>query len=126
MWFDFMHGREKIKFMFNNELSLDDSEFENLLFYDISRVRLSFNIKKIPDKWKKIKFNGLSMTLELIGIHNLTLNGNQVGFICSPSINKNNNNLIFTITNKEEFFLSCTTELIIIDSIKPYLDQRWK
>lgn len=57
MWFDALHGKEKINFMFNNELSLQDAEFENILFYDMSRVRICFKTrhvpKSIPDKWKK-------------------------------------------------------------------------
>lgn len=130
MWLDHLQGREKIKFMFNDELSLDDSEFENLLFYDLSKVRLCFKVKNIPkktpEKWKQIKFNGISITLELIAINNLILNGNRVGFMCSPLIHQENNKFIFTITNKEEFFFSCTTDVIFIDSIYPYWDQRWK
>ena len=58
MWFEYIHGKEKVKFMFNNELYLDDSECESILFYDLSKVRISFNNrhipKKIPDKWSKL------------------------------------------------------------------------
>ncbi|WP_312045791.1 Imm50 family immunity protein [Erwinia sp.] len=130
MWLDFIHGKEKVKFMFNDELSLDDSEFENFLFYDLSKIRICFNTKhipkKIPDKWKKKEFNGLSITLILVGVNRLDLQGNRVGFICSPIIEMINNEVRISISNGDGFNLSCFAELIVIDSIEPYLDQRWK
>lgn len=130
MWFDFVHGKEKIKFMFNNELSLDDSEFDNFLFYDLSKIRICFNTshipKKIPDKWKNIEFNGLSITLTLVGINKLNIRGERVGFICSPVIEKIDDEMIFSIDNGDKFNLSCAAETIVFDSIEPYLDQRWK
>ncbi len=130
MWFDFAHGKEKVKFMFNNELSLDGSEFENFLFYDLSKIRMCFNTKympkKTPDKWRNIEFNGLSITLILVGINNLNLRGERMGFICSPVIERIGNEIIFSIDSGDDFHLSCAAEVIVIDSIEPYLDQRWK
>lgn len=130
MWFEHANGKEKINYMFNNELSIDNSEFENFLFYDLSKIRVCFNTKHIPQKtpkkWNDTEFNGLSLTLTLVGINKLSLYGNRVGFICSPTIEKINNEIIFTIKNGNEFYFSCAAEVMIIDSIEPYLDQRWK
>lgn len=130
MWFDFAHGKEKVKFMFNNELSLDDSELENILFYDLSKIRLCFNTKhvpkSIPDKWRNIEFNGLSISLIIIGIIQFDLRGERVGFTCSPQFYSGDNKVILSIENGNKFNLSCTADAIIIDSIEPYLDQRWK
>ncbi|MDX5630940.1 MULTISPECIES: Imm50 family immunity protein [unclassified Brenneria] len=130
MWFDFVHGKEKINFMFNNELSIDDSEIDNFLFYDLSKIRVCFNTrnipKKTPDKWRNVEFNGLSITLILVGISKLNLQGDRVGFICSPIIEKIDDEMTFTIDNGDKFHFSCAAEIIVIDSIEPYLDQRWK
>jgi len=130
MWFDFVYGKEKIKFMFNNELSLDDAEFESFLFYDLSKIRMCFNTKhipkKIPSKWEGIEFNALSITLILVGINNLNLRGGRVGFTCSPVIEKIDDEIIICIDNGNELHLTCAAEIIVVDSIDPYLDQRWK
>lgn len=130
MWFDLAHGKEKIKFMFDNDLSLDDSEFENFLFYDLSKIKISFNTrripKKIPDKWRSKEFNGISVVLILVGISDLNLHGSRVGFECLPLIEKKDDKIMFSICNGNNFNLSCSTELIVVDSIEPYLDQRWK
>lgn len=57
MWFDNAHGKEKIAYMFNNDLSLSEIEIDKFIFHDISRLTLGFNIKNlpslIPEKWKK-------------------------------------------------------------------------
>lgn len=50
MWFNFAHGKDKIKFMFNNELSINNAEFDNFLFYDLSKIRICFNTRNIPKK----------------------------------------------------------------------------
>ncbi|VTQ52262.1 Uncharacterised protein [Campylobacter jejuni] len=130
MWFEHVNGKEKINHMFDNELSINNSEFENFLFYDLSKIRVCFNTrnipKKTPRKWSEIEFNGLSLTLTLVGINKLSLHGNRIGFICSPVIEKINNEIIFTIDNGNDFYFSCAAEVIFIDSIEPYLDQRWK
>ena len=130
MWFDFAHGKEKVKFMFNNELSLNESEFENFLFYDNSKIRMCFNTKhipkKTPEKWSGLEFNGLSITLILVGINKLSLQGGRVGLTCSPVIERVGGEIIFSITGENGFHLLCAAEIIVIDSIEPYLDQRWK
>ncbi|MEH4989249.1 Imm50 family immunity protein [Enterobacter ludwigii] len=129
MWFDALHGKEKINFMFNNELSLHDAEFENILFYDMSRVRICFKTrhvpKSIPDKWKKKPFNGLSVTLELVGINKLELKGNRVGFKCTPIIKRLGGEVEILIEYSDVFLFSCTAEVIAIGSIEPYQDRRW-
>lgn len=124
--------------MFNNELSLNDSEFENFLYYDISKIRICdiskiricFNTRHIPriipSKWREKEFNALSLTLILIEINKLNLQGERVGFLCSPAIEKIGNEIIFSIDNEDKFHLSCTAELIVVDSVEPYLDQLWK
>ncbi|QGU86899.1 Imm50 family immunity protein [Erwinia sorbitola] len=130
MWFDFAHGKEKINFMFNNELYLDGCEFENFLFYDLSKIRICFNTKNIPnktpEKWREVAFNSLSITLILVGVNKLNVQGERLGFICSPVIEKIDDEIIFSIDNEDKFHFSCAAELIVIDSIEPYLDQRWK
>ncbi|WP_342323172.1 Imm50 family immunity protein [Kosakonia sp. BYX6] len=131
MWFDTAHGKEKIKFMFNNELALDNIEFESFQFYDQSKVRLCFNSRnipsRVPEKWKINNFNGLSITLSFIGLIQFDMVGSRIGFECSPII-ENTGDVIFAKIEDERknFRLSLSAEVMVIDSIEPYLDQRWK
>lgn len=39
---------------------------------------------------------------------------------------KTGDEIIFSVGSGDKFNLSCTAEVIVIDSIEPYLDQRWK
>lgn len=92
MWFDYTIEYKKIKLMFNDELSLDNSVFDSFSLSEPSSLQLHFYIKKIPhkipSKWKNQEFNELSLVLTLIGIKNLTVRGNRLNFICSPVIEK--------------------------------------
>lgn len=129
-WFDLAYGNEKIKFMFNNQLSLEDVELKKLIFNDISSIRLYFIIKNIPktipEKWKKREFNALYLTLRCMGIYKSTLRGNSIGFTCSPIINKADDGVQITIDNNNGFYLSCVADIFHIESIEPYMDKRWK
>lgn len=129
MWFEHAYGKEKIKFMFDNELSLNGAECESILFYDLSKLRINFRTKhvpkKIPAKWDSQEFNALSVTLTLIGIDKLSLEGERIGFECTPVIEKLSDRILFRVSNGDAFYLSCAAEVIVIDSVEPYLDQRW-
>lgn len=58
MWFDNAIHKEKIGYMFDNKLSLENIEFEKFLFFDNTSLKVVFCSKNIPDhipqKWKKI------------------------------------------------------------------------
>lgn len=132
-WFDLAYGNEKIKFMFNNEISLEDVEFEKLIFSNVSCITFYFKIKKIPktipEKWKKREFNALYLTLTFVGRVGgveLTLQGNRIGFVCSPIINKVDNGVQIIIDNKDGFHLSCTAEIFRIQPIETFMDKHWK
>jgi len=131
MWFDSAHGKEKIKFMFNNELCIENIEFESLHFYDQSKVKLRFNSKnipaKVPDKWRGEEFNGLSITLAFVGLIRMDIVGSRVGFECSPIIENEGGVISLLIEDKEsKLKVNLSAEVMIIDSVEPYLDQRWK
>lgn len=131
MWFDHANGNEKIRFMFNNELSIERVEFENILFYDLSKVRIVFNSKSIPttvpEKWKGVNFNAISIGLVFIGLKQLTLSGERIGFECSPELCHSGNITSLRIEDERGVqFMSLSAEAMVIDSIEPYLDQRWR
>lgn len=130
MWFDFVQGGEKIKQMFNNEFSLNGAELESFGFYNFSKIWLRFNTNKIPksvpDEWKMQEFNGISILLTLSDIKKLNLQGKNVEAECSPTINKTDDGVIFTIEDNNEFHLVCIAEVIDIESIEPYIDIRWR
>ena len=90
MWFDNAHGKEKITYIFNNELSLSEIELDKLIFHDISRLTLGFNIKNlpslIPEKWEKNKLNTLALTLTFTEVSTIKLDGKKIGFECTPII----------------------------------------
>ena len=123
-WFDLAYGNEKIRFIFNNELSLEDVEIRKLVFNDISSIRLFFVIRNIPkiipEKWKKRDFNSIYLTLTCIGIHESILQGTNMGFRCSPVLTKINDGVQITIDNKDGFHLSCIADLFDIESIETH------
>ncbi|PNK97938.1 hypothetical protein CEQ28_010235 [Hafnia alvei] len=128
MWFENAHGKEKIAYMFNNELSLSEIELDKFIFHDISRLTLGFNIKNLPsltpEKWKKNKFNTLALTLTFTEVSTLKFDGQKIGFECTPVIDAIENNTRLIINNKNLNFL-CIAKFMFIDSIVPYLDNRW-
>ncbi|WP_323840658.1 Imm50 family immunity protein [Photorhabdus africana] len=128
MWFDNAIHKEKIKFMFNNELSIDDVEFENFIYHDFSILRIQLRGKKlpvtVPKKWSKNIYNSLSIILTLGNVSTLNVNGGKVGFECTPIIKSTREETTLTIENKD-FYLHCVAGFMTIDDITPYLDQRW-
>lgn len=74
---------------------------------------------------EKKPFNGLSVTLELVGVNKLELKGNRVGFKCTPIIKKLGSEVEILIEYSDISFFSCTAEVIAISSIEPYQDRRW-
>ncbi len=128
MWFDNAHGKEKITYIFNNELSLSEIELDKLIFHDISRLTLGFNIKNlpslIPEKWEKNKLNTLALTLTFTEVSTIKLDGKKIGFECTPIIDAIENKTR-VIINNENFNFLCIAKFMFIDSIVPYLDNRW-
>lgn len=127
MWFDHASGKEKIKFMFNNELSVDEIEFKNFLFNG-DLVRFQFVIKKIPKvypkKWDAENFNAISLVFSFVNINKFEFHGRKANFFCSPTF--------FSVTGRsviefksEDFYLYCDAEFISIDGVSPYIDERW-
>ena len=131
MWFDHANGNEKIKFMFNNELSIERVEFENVLVYDLSKVKIRFNSKDIPttvpDKWKRNYFNAIYIDLVFVGLRRLILEGDRIGFECTPKFSYSGDITSLRIEDEKGIlFMTLSAEAMVIDSIEPYLDHRWK
>lgn len=129
MWFEFAHGKEKINFMFNNELSLCGVEFSQFIYYDISRLKLRFNSRNIPSsipkKWNRNEFNALAISLEFTEVLKLEISGENIGFICTPDIHRIDDSIRVTI-NEGDFKFILQANYMLIDEVIPYIDQRWK
>ncbi|AWK40303.1 hypothetical protein GPY51_24310 [Photorhabdus laumondii subsp. laumondii] len=128
MWFDHAIFKEKIKFMFNNELSMEHVGFEQFLYYDTSRLKIFFCSKNIPnvipEKWRRKKFNCFMITLTCIDVSVLEINGGGVAFECTPIIESTKEKTEITIKN-DGFYLHCSTRTMVIEDITPHWDVRW-
>lgn len=128
MWFEYAHGKEKIIHMFNGELPLSNVELESILFYAPSTLRLVFHSKNIPlhvpDKWNKIKYNSIRISLEFSDISNFSSKGYCLGFECSPVITSDKAGIHLDV--KDDIFnLMCISRFMEIQDITPFLDKRW-
>ena len=128
MWFEYAHGKEKIIHMFNGELPLSNVELESFLFYAPSTLRLVFYSKsipaRVPDKWNKIKYNSIRISLEFSDISKYISEGCCVGFECSPVINSSKGNIHLEV-KVDSFDLVCVSRFMEIQDITPFLDKRW-
>ena len=128
MWFENAMGNEKIKFMFNNEFSMDSIQLESFKLHYHFTLQLHFLCKLIPgvfpEKWKKEKFNAISLTLSLGDILSFEVKGNEVGFICSLDVITSKEKSSINIVNND-FHLQCESRFLTIEGITPYIDERW-
>ena len=129
MWFDNALGKEKIKFMFGGELSLQSVEVNSFSFERFSDVTFQFYSRNIPsscpEKWSKSEFNALSVVITFGGIIELDVKGNGIGFICSPGIFSSETHSRIKICSNQ-LKINCKAKFLTIESITPYLDERWE
>lgn len=128
MWFDNAIGKEKIKFMFGDELSIESIEVDSFSFERFSDVTFRFFSRNVPShypkKWNESKFNALSMVITFGDIVELDVKGVGIGFFCSPEIISGESYSEIKICN-EKLNLYCKSKFLTIESITPYLDERW-
>lgn len=129
MWFDNALGKEKIRFMFGGELSLQSVELSSFSFERFSDVTFQFYSRNIPssypEKWNKSQFNALSVVITFGGIIELDVKGKGIGFVCSPEISSGESYSEIKICNNQ-LNINCTSRFLTIESITPYLDERWE
>lgn len=129
MWFEHAHGKEKIIHMFNGELLLSSMELDKLIYDDVSRLTICLNTKKIPthypEKWRKNKFNSLTVSLTFTEVLKFTCDGSNIGFECNPIVEVDSGVTCFSVKSND-FNLLCAANYMFIDDITPYLDNRWK
>jgi len=129
MWFDNALGKEKIKFIFGGELSLQSVEVSSFSFERFSDVTFQFYSRNIPssypEKWSKSKFNTLSVVITFGGVIELDVKGKGIGFICSPEISSSENHSEIKICSNQ-LYINCKSKFLTIESITPYLDERWE
>lgn len=84
MWFQNALGKEKIQFMFNNELDVKLVELHGFSMECFSDLKFKFickNIpKKYPEKWNKESFNAISLVITFENITQLDITGSRIGF----------------------------------------------
>jgi len=129
MWFEHAQFKEKVKFMFNNELSLENVEFENFLFYDIRSFKITFCSKTIPKvvpkKWKESSFNVLTITLNFTNVKEIKCDLKEIGFICNPSIEFIDKDIVVSVNQGENNF-KLISEFMFLDEVTPHFDLRYK
>ncbi len=128
MWFKNAIGKEKIQFMFDNELNIQNIEISSFSLERFSDLKIHFFCKEIPkkhpEKWKKDGFNALSLVINFGDVIHLNATGSRIGFSCSPEINSFENYSEIKIKNNELDFY-CKSNFLTIESITPYIDERW-
>ncbi|MCO6540625.1 MAG: hypothetical protein J6569_10940 [Gilliamella sp.] len=128
MWFENALGREKIQFMFNNEFNFQSIELNSVSFDSYSEFKCHLNCKKIPKiypkKWDKVEFNALNLIITFNEIVQLNMSGSKIGFFCSPTINSFTDYSEITVQHNK-LPLYCKSKFLIIESITPYIDERW-
>ena len=128
MWFQNAIGKEKIQFMFNNELETHNIEIISFSMGHFSDLKFNFFLnqapKKHPEKWKKEQFNTLSLIITFSEIIQFDSSGSKVGFFCSPIITSSKDYSEIRIEHND-LKLSCKSRFLSIDTILPYLDERW-
>jgi len=125
MWNKNAHGKEKIKHMFNNELSLDDSFLALFLYYDASIFRIEFHVDKIPnsipEKWKNKKYDFISVKIDLCAVKTLNITGGNLGFRCTPIFSWNDEKPTVSIkSSNNNFALYCIADTMFIGEITPF------
>lgn len=128
MWFQNALGKEKIQFMFNNELDMQSIELYSFSMERFSDLKFNFvckNIpKKYPEKWNKDHFNALSLIITFGDIIQLDVTGTKICFYCSPIITSSLDCSEIKIEH-EDLKLYCRSKFLTIEEINPYLDERW-
>ncbi|QGU89712.1 hypothetical protein GN242_13065 [Erwinia sorbitola] len=128
MWFQSALGKEKIQFMFNNELSIESVEINSFSLERFSDLKFNFYCKgmpkKYPEKWNGEGFNALSLVITFGGLIQLNIIGSRVGFFCSPIINSLKDYSEIRIKNNE-LDLYCKSKFLTIEGVTPYIDERW-
>lgn len=84
MWFQNAIGKEKIQFMFHNELMIENIEIGSFSLERFSELKFHFysnNIpKNYPEKWNKEGFNALSLLISFGDVIQLDVTGSRIGF----------------------------------------------
>lgn len=128
MWFQNAIGKEKIQFMFHNELMIENIEIGSFSLERFSELKFHFysnNIpKNYPEKWNKEGFNALSLLISFGDIIQLDVTGSRIGFFCSPIINSFKEYSEITIKHGD-LDIYCRARFLTIEGITPYMDERW-
>ncbi len=128
MWFENALNKEKIVHMLGGELNIDCVEFIGFNFNEVSSLKITLVIKGLPHiypkKWDEEYNNALILTLGLVGVKKLRIEGSQINFFCSPKINSTAEHSDISIKS-ETFDFYCESQIINIVAISPYCDERW-
>lgn len=123
MWFDNAIGCEKIKFMFNNELSINSVQVIDLIIEGNCNVIFKLKCLDMPDfipkKWKEKQASAIYLVLKFTDVSNLSIHGLLPGLTLTPSIVSGTQvSEIFIDTGQAR--LHCTSRWLFIEDLSPY------
>ncbi|WP_276643853.1 Imm50 family immunity protein [Siccibacter turicensis] len=128
MWFKNAIGKEKIDNMFKGKLDIHDVEIGSFSMERFSDLEMHFYCRNLPDnypaKWESENFNAISIIITFGDILQFNVNGSRVGFFCNPAIDSYENHSEITIKS-DLLNLYCKSKFLTIESVRPYIDERW-
>ncbi|NUU69216.1 hypothetical protein HQN64_24485 [Enterobacteriaceae bacterium BIT-l23] len=128
MWFQNAMGGDKIRFMFGGDFDIKNIELGSITLERFSDLKINFFHKGLPqnhpEKWDGKGYNALSFIITFGDMVELKLSGSKVGFFCSPKISSMSD-FSEIIVNENDLELYCRSKFLTIESIEPYIDERW-
>ena len=121
-WYEYIFFKEKLKYLFDNELSPDNLYIDSFNIYERVAVInfITMNIpQKYPKKWKSESFNAIIFRLTFSDLTNFSIQGNdffnKIGRLDTKIID-NKKTLIFT---SENLYIELSALNIMFGDFKP-------
>ncbi|MGC7560385.1 Imm50 family immunity protein [Pasteurella sp. PK-2025] len=121
-WFERAIGKEKIIYMFNGNIDVNEIYLHKILFYDYT-LTIFFHILNIPQefpkKWNDNDFNAISMQLSFSDVNYFNVYGNSL-FNKIGKLNISvDNNIVKMHFEGNEAHIICESDFYFIDNITP-------
>ncbi|EEX51410.1 hypothetical protein HMPREF0621_0214 [Pasteurella dagmatis ATCC 43325] len=121
-WFEKAIGKEKIIYMFNGNIDVNEIYLHKILFYDYT-LTIFFHILNIPQefpkKWNDNDFNAISMQLSFSDVNYFNVHGkNLFNKIGKLNISVDNNIVKMNFAG-DDVNIICESDFYFIDNITP-------
>ncbi|WP_424411695.1 Imm50 family immunity protein [Pasteurella sp. PK-2025] len=121
-WFEKAIGKEKIIYMFNGNIDVNEIYLHKILFYDYT-LTIFFHILNIPQefpkKWNDNDFNAISMQLSFSDVNYFNVYGNSLfNKIGKLNISVDNNIVKMNFAG-DDVNIICESDFYFIDNITP-------